>query len=107
MSHLDTLLRVDTSGGDCVLTLPPVSESAGLMFTIKFVANPVEPDLPLNTLVVTDNKDSEEWEDFVLTDLGDVVVLFSDSQQWHRVALERISAPVGPPVEEEKEGEEL
>ena len=64
---------------DITITLPNVSEAAGLFFSIYCVANATY------NVVVQDNDESEGWSDLTLTALNDMVLLYSDGFTWFKL----------------------
>lgn len=74
----DRAIRYDGSGQDAnTLTLPPVSQAKGLIFTISAtIADSA-------ALTVEDyNDDSDVWTDLTLDADNDRVALYSDGIQW-------------------------
>lgn len=90
MSVNDFVVRCDVSGGAFAVTLPPVVEATGKLYTIKIVADAAAGAAPNNLTITTKgtapNKDAIRWNgDIVLSRAGDSVVLFSDGEEWHRM----------------------
>ena len=68
---------VNTANGSYALTLPNVSEAAGMIVCVcATVAN-------AKTLTVQDNDESLEWSDLVLDVDEDYALLYSDGERWH------------------------
>lgn len=92
MSVNDFVVRCDVSGGAFAVTLPPVVEATGKLYTIKVVADAAAGaapnDLTITTKGTAPNKDAIRWNgDIVLDRAGDSVVLFSDGEEWHRMLI--------------------
>ncbi len=68
-------------GGAFSITLPPVSECAGMIFTIwcEVIANAA-------TVTVQDQDESEGWSDVALTTTADHLVVVSDGRHWITLA---------------------
>ena len=65
-----------TSTGAYAITLPPVSEARGLMYSIYFVSDGGD-------VTIQDQDDSFDWSDMVMTANNDRVLLYSDGRTWH------------------------
>ncbi len=63
------------------ITLPPVAECAGLIFSFLSVE-----DLTTYNVTIQDQDESVTWGDILLTSLYESVVLFSDGSKWHRIS---------------------
>lgn len=67
----------NTASDDWTLTLPPVAEARGLMYSIvATIAN-------AKTITVTDGGDDSNFSDLTLDTDDDHVVLWSDGERWH------------------------
>jgi hypothetical protein len=81
------------SGGSWTLTLPPVADAVGRVYTIRVTAA-AGAGAAANVLTITHKGDSKYWNgEYRLKRVGHVVVLTSDGERWHRQA-----AYVGRPV---------
>jgi hypothetical protein len=70
------VVEYDTDvGGACAVTLPPVIEAMGKMYSISLVEDGGD-------LTVQDQDDSRDWTDIVLTADDDYVLLYSDGRKW-------------------------
>ena len=83
MTIHDRIVRATTSGaGAYSITLPPVAECQGLLFSICLVSKTTD------NVTVADNNDSENWAgtgsgaDPVLDTTGDSILLYSDGRKW-------------------------
>ena len=73
----DNVVMVDTSAGEVTLTLPPVSECAGLFFSISLIAGET------TSCNVQDQDDSRDWNgDYDLNATADRILLYSDGTHW-------------------------
>jgi hypothetical protein len=74
------VLAYATAGADVVITLPNVSEAAGLIYSIycKDVTAP-------QTITIQDQDESLGWADMVMTADNDRVVLYSDGISWAKL----------------------
>lgn len=81
MKTYDFTVKCDivTTGG-FTLTLPPVVEARGKIYTIWLV------DADSNDLVITDSGDAALWNDITLGDDADYLVLFSNGERWFELA---------------------
>lgn len=75
------IIRASSStvlGGAFAITLPPVGEAAGMIFTVY-------ADSILNTATITvqDQNESVGWSDLALTATGDHICIYSDGLTWH------------------------
>ena len=75
----ETLVICDTTDGAMAITLPNVSEAAGLMFSIVLQTDGGD-------LTIQDDGDSYAWDDRVFDNAGDREVLYSDGYAWHVMA---------------------
>ncbi len=67
---------VNTTYDSYTVTLPSVTEAAGLVFTIQVtVANS-------KALTLVDQDDSEDWSDLTFDTDADAAVLYSDGRKW-------------------------
>lgn len=81
MTVRDLVVRPSALTAPMVLVLPPVSEAAGMFFSIV-----VRAADPVNTITVTDRDDSECWVDVILNSKCDPLLMYSDGMFWHRLA---------------------
>ena len=91
MAVRDFVIVGDTSGGAFTVTLPPVAEARGKIYTVKTSAVHAAGGAGLN-LTITDHaatnmvSDSRHWlGDIILSGIGQSAVLFSDGEEWHRL----------------------
>ena len=75
----ETQVRADSTAGAMTITLPPVSEAAGLMFSII-----LETDG--GNLTIQDQDDSYNWSDLTCDDALDGFLLYSDGFIWWQLA---------------------
>ncbi len=73
------IVQADTSGGAFAITLPPVNEAIGMMFSFRVA-------VAGNALTVQDQNESEGWADITLDAVNDRVVVYSDGVSWHTLA---------------------
>lgn len=81
MTVRDQLVRpsANPTTGAITITLPPVAEAKGRMYSI--LARDADAT---NDVTITDNDDTEYWvQDIVLDGPGQRVLLFSDGMVWH------------------------
>lgn len=69
----------DTSGAAVTLTLPPVVEAIGKIYSFR------APSGLTNALTIADNGDSIGWTNIALSTNGATAVLYSDGFVWHRL----------------------
>ena len=78
----EQVVFADTTDGAMAITLPPVSEAVGKMYSIKLITDG-------GNLTVQDQDDSYDWSgqggDFTLTAATDCVLLFSDGHAWYNL----------------------
>ena len=60
--------------GSITLTLPPVAEAKGRIYTVLLRST--------ITVTITDKDDSEYWSDVTLSSEGDWALLYSDGNCW-------------------------
>jgi hypothetical protein len=75
----DQVVRVTAGAGNFAVTLPNVSEAAGLIFSLYLVATGG------GQVTVQDNDESEGWADMVMTAANDMVLLYSDGITWFKI----------------------
>ncbi len=63
------------------ITLPPVGESTGLVFSFTSVE-----DLGTYNVTIQDQDESFDWSDIILTGDNETVVLYSDGRRWHTLS---------------------
>lgn len=86
MRARDLVISADTSGGAWTLTLPPVHEAAGLLYTIKLRVGAAAGAAPNALTIRQQGSGSVRWMgNILLRRPGQVVSLLSDGEQWHRV----------------------
>jgi len=84
MKVTDTDLRVDISGGNVTITLPPVSEAPGIPYTIRVSA--ARAGAAPYALTITHKSDSSNWNGNIqLFRDGQMVELVSDGERWHKL----------------------
>jgi hypothetical protein len=84
----------DSTSGAYTVTLPPVSEAQGKVFT--FYASDADAT---NKVKIQDQDDSIGWFDLYLSAIGDRLVIFSDGRQWHVIETRGIGIiPIPMPV---------
>jgi hypothetical protein len=71
----ENMVRADTTAGAMAITLPPVAEAAGKIFTVKLVTDGGD-------LTLQDQDDSENFSDFTLNDANERVTLYSTGTDW-------------------------
>jgi hypothetical protein len=71
-------VRVDSTAGAFALTLPPVGDAIGLMFTVAMIVDN-------GNVTVQDQDESYGWSDMVLTAVADHVCVYSDGLVWHQL----------------------
>ena len=69
------VVEYNTTAGACAVTLPPVIEAMGKMYSISLITDGGD-------LTVQDQDDSRDWADIVLTAANDYVLLFCDGRKW-------------------------
>lgn len=82
----ELVVQVDTSGGDVTVTLPPVFESAGLVYIITLLQT-----TPSNVVNVFDAGDAAVPFEVVVNNSTIPLVIMSNTQQW---LLLNLAAPV-------------
>lgn len=83
MRTWDYILRpsADEYSGAITVTLPPVAEARGRLYSI--IARDADV---VNTITITDKSDSECWEgDIVLSTKCDRALLYSDGLAWIQI----------------------
>ena len=77
------VVHVTGQAGAIAVTLPPVSECSGLVFTFK-----VLDDSSTNTVTIQDQDDSYIWADIVCAGAGgdNYAILYCDGQMWFNLA---------------------
>ena len=98
MTVRDFVVRCDTSTAAFVVTLPPVVQAKGKIYTIKLIDAPDDGgavhDLTITTLGTAPYKDAMRWNGSVVIDRpGEAVIFFSDGEAWHI-----LSHSVGAPM---------
>jgi len=80
----DRVCTVSTALGAVVVTMPSISESAGMFFSFTIIVAG-----GLNLTFIDNNNDSHsstEMQALTIEDAGDAVVLYSDGFNWHVIA---------------------
>jgi hypothetical protein len=80
MSVRDFVVEVGLAAGNITITLPPVAEARGKIYTIALL------DADTHDYTVTDKGDDPRWSDIVLGDDHDYLVLFSNGKRWFELA---------------------
>lgn len=76
----ETLVYADSSDGAFTITLPPVGESKGIIFSIIMTADGGD-------VTIADQDDSVAWAaDYTMTAVDDKVLLYSDGVSWWAIA---------------------
>jgi hypothetical protein len=71
-----TLVYANSTAGAFTITLPPVSEAKGLIFTIYMTADGGD-------VTIADSDDSKGWDgDYTLNDVDDGKAFYSDGVGW-------------------------
>ena len=80
MSVRDYVLRpkADGDSGPIVIILPPVAEAKGRSYS--FLCRGADG---INSITITDNGDSECWEDVIFYNCCESVLFYSDGLYWH------------------------
>ncbi len=76
----DRFVRTNSStalGGVFAVTLPNVSEAAGMVFSVY-----AEVIADAASVTVQDNNEADGWADLVITVTGGYVVVYSDGKSW-------------------------
>lgn len=76
MAVYDFVTELDITAADYTLTLPPVAEAKGKIYSIVVL------DADTKTLTVTDAGDDARWTDRELGDDHDYLVIFSNGKRW-------------------------
>lgn len=77
LGHRTVRVLADGTSGPIVLTLPNVSEAAGMIISIY-----AQTADATNTVTVQDQNESEGWSDVVLNADDEGLVLMSDGLKW-------------------------
>lgn len=76
-----TLVYGDSTAGAFTITLPPVGEAKGLLFSILM-------SVDAGDITIADQDDSVAWDgDYTLNDVDDGFLLYSDGVSWWPVGL--------------------
>ena len=75
----DQVCRVVAAAANFAITLPNVSEAAGMIFSLYLVSTGG------GQVTVQDNDESDGWSDMVMTVADDHVLLYSDGFTWHKL----------------------
>lgn len=79
MTTKDRIVNV-TAATAVTITLPPVAECGGMIFSIKSVGS-------ADAVTVQDQDDSLFWDgDYTLAAAEDAILLYSDGQSWYSLA---------------------
>lgn len=83
MTVRDYVMRVSTvaAGVAFDLTLPPVTEARGRLYSIRMRARHGTKDI-----TIKDRGDSEGWADLTLNLAADATILYSDGMMWHKMS---------------------
>jgi hypothetical protein len=75
-----TLVYGDSTAGAFTITLPPVGEAKGLLFSIVMTVDNGD-------ITIADQDDSIGWDgDYTLNDVNDGFLLYSDGVMWWNVS---------------------
>lgn len=80
MNVYDLVVEADVSGGSITITLPPVAEARGKIYSIELL------DADSGECTVTDAGDDSKWTDVVLGDDDDYLILFSNGTRWFELS---------------------
>ncbi len=80
MKPYDFTVKGDISSGSITITLPPVVEARGKIYTLWCI------DADSNDMTITDYGDATLWTDIVLGDDNDYLVLFSNGERWFELS---------------------
>jgi len=83
MTVRDCIIRASTtaSGAAFTITLPPVTEARGRIYSLRMTARNSTKDI-----TITDCGDSDGWTNITFDLAGDTVLLLSDGLMWHIIA---------------------
>ena len=74
----DQVVECDTTSNAITVTLPPVVEAKGKIYSIALITDGG------NDVTIQDQDDSRNWDgDYTLADANDEYVLFSNGRKWH------------------------
>jgi len=72
----ETLVYADSTAGAFTITLPPVAEAKGVMFSIYMTVDNGD-------VTIADQDDSQGWDgDYTLNDVDDGFLFYSDGVGW-------------------------
>jgi hypothetical protein len=81
LAAYEQTVLVDSTDGAFALTLPPVSEARGLIYTLYFMTDGGD-------VTIQDQDDSFDWSDKTFAAADDSVALYSDGRKWYVIANE-------------------
>jgi DNA-binding beta-propeller fold protein YncE len=77
----DQVVECDTTSAAITVTLPPVHEAQGKIYTIALVTDGG------SNVTIADRNDSYNWDgDYTLGDADDAYILYSNGRQWYVLA---------------------
>lgn len=78
----DLVVLVDTTAAAGTITLPPVAECAGRIYSIRDVGD----YSGTNNVTIEDKDESVDWgSDEALKATKDSMLLYSDGEKWHKI----------------------
>ena len=81
----DRVNTLATAGGAIVVTMPPISETAGMIFSFNIISG-------TNAVTFVDNNndsfDSGPFQALSIEDVNDALVVYSDGFKWHILSLD-------------------
>lgn len=79
LTILEQVVECDSTAGIMTITLPPVSEAKGKIFSIYL-------DTDGGDITIQDQDDSRGWDgDYTLDDVGDAYALYSNGRSWYPI----------------------
>ena len=82
LTKFQTYVRVETADGAFTLTLPHVTDAAGVIICITKI------DSSANACTLADDGGAEDWSNLTIDAINDSVVLLSDGFKWHTLSNE-------------------
>ena len=74
----DTLVKVNPTGGAFTVTLPPVAQCAGGLYTLKSIATTI-------AVTIVDKGDANFAVSVVLNAATEAVIFYCDGEQWYNL----------------------
>ncbi len=81
MKPNDLLVRVNDLSIAGTITLPPVVECAGRIYSIRDCGGLTSS----YNVTIQDKDDSRDWSDDTLDSAEDSLLLYSDGEKWHKI----------------------